>query len=153
MRRISEGPTRRSMDRYANQRGVTLKEVFIVVLILAIVVLLAPLVARQCSKSASPLAGTPVATYAIAAAQETIHVAAKNFSIHMAPTVDCSKATSLAADVAAAQTKINEVARDYPSEYAANKPLVERDVDALNDSIRGYNHDCGSTIPLITLPP
>ncbi len=139
-------------DSDSSKRAVTLWETL---LVLAILALLAFFIVRSCSKGASSSAGSLLGSTTLSAAQETVKVVAKNFTIHMSPVPDCSQATAnkLKSDVDAAQKKIDQAARDYPNDYAANKATLQRDIDILNQSIQAYNHDCGTNIPQITLPP
>lgn len=138
-------------NSFAYRRGgVSLLEVLIVIGILA---LLAVFIIAQCKQSGGKPGGVLMSSATISAARETIKTAAKNFLIASAPVFDCQQAGSLTADVASAQAKINQAARDYPQDYATDKAAIQQDVDAINQQIDLYNFQCGASIPHITLPP
>lgn len=128
--------------------GFTLLEMLIVI---AIVALLLFFVLR-CQGSGSGTSGGMAGSASISAARETLKTAAKNLTIASAPVFDCKQAAALSADVTAAQTKINDAAKDYPADYAASKSAIQLDIDNVNQQITLFNHDCNSTIPLLTLP-
>ena len=143
-----------SSDRFSGHSGVTLVELLVVIAIIALLIIFVPkCTSSSGSSSGGSSSGSLAGSATISATLETIKVAAKNLVIASAPITDCKKAAALAADVAAAQTKINNAARDYPQDYAANKSTISREVDKVNQGITLYNHDCKTSIPLITLPP
>ena len=130
--------------------GVSLWELAVVI---AILVVLAFFIMRSCAKGGSSSSAGVLGRTTVGLAKEAVKLASTNYTIHMSPSSDCRYARDLANDVATAQAKIDAAARDYPSDYAANKDALQRDVDILNQNIEAYNHDCpGANIPKITLP-